>query len=60
LQENGLGLGLGVRGQGAYDFSGEAMERVFESGFRGLLGRRLLRESRWRSGQWFRGAQRHD
>ena len=29
LQENGLGLGLGVRSQGAHGFSGEAIERVF-------------------------------
>ena len=28
LQEKGLGLGLGVRGQGAHGFSGEAIERV--------------------------------
>ena len=39
LQENGLGLGLGVRGQGAHGFSGEAIERAFlEYGFHGLLG----------------------
>jgi hypothetical protein len=28
LQENGLGLGLGVRSQGAHGFSGKAIERV--------------------------------
>jgi hypothetical protein len=40
LQENGLGLGLGVRGQGAYGFPGEAIEReLLEYGFQGVLGR---------------------
>ena len=29
LQQNGLGLGLGVRSQGAHGFSGESIERVF-------------------------------
>jgi hypothetical protein len=45
LQENGLGLGLGVRGQGAHGFPGEAVEReFFEYGFQGTLG----------LGDWFR------
>ena len=40
LQENGLGLGLGVRGQGAHGLPGEAVEReFFEKGLQGLLGR---------------------
>ena len=49
LQENGLGLGLGVRGQGAHGFSGEAIERVLlEYGVAGVLGlgRRFLAEKR--------------
>jgi hypothetical protein len=49
LQENGLGLRLGVRGQGANGFSGEAIERVLlEYGVAGVLGlgRRFLAERR--------------
>ena len=49
LQENGLGLGLGVRGQGAHGFSGEAIERVLlEYGVVQVLGlgRRFLAERR--------------
>jgi hypothetical protein len=45
LEENGFGLGLGVRGQGAHGFSGEAIERVLlEYGLAGVLGlgRRFL------------------
>ena len=45
LQENGFGLGLGVRGQGAHGFSGEAVERVLlEYGLVRVLGlgRRLF------------------
>jgi hypothetical protein len=39
LEENGFGLGLGVRGQGAHGFSGEAVERVLlEYGLVGVLG----------------------
>jgi hypothetical protein len=34
LQENGLGLRLGVRSQGAYGFPGKAIEReLLEYGF---------------------------
>jgi hypothetical protein len=49
LQENGFRLGLGVRGQGANGFSGEAIERVLlEYGVAGVLGlgRRFLAEGR--------------
>jgi hypothetical protein len=39
LEENGFRLGLGVRGQGAHGFSGEAVERVLlEYGLVGVLG----------------------
>jgi hypothetical protein len=39
LEENGFGLGLGVRGQGAHGFSGQAIERVLlEYGLVGVLG----------------------
>ena len=39
LQENGFGLGLGVRGQGAHGLPGEAIERVLlEYGLQGVLG----------------------
>ncbi len=49
LQENGLGLRFGVRGQGAHGFSGEAIERVLlEYGVAQVLGlgRRFLAERR--------------
>ena len=37
LEEDGGGMGLGVRGQGAHGFSGEAVEGAFvEHGFHGL------------------------
>ena len=55
LQENGFGLGLGVRGQGAHGFSGETVERVsLEHGVAGVLGR----TRGWR--EWFWGGQRRD
>jgi hypothetical protein len=45
LEEKGFRLGLGVRGQGAHGFPGEAVEReFFEYGFQGTLG----------LGDWFR------
>jgi hypothetical protein len=68
LQENGFGLRLGVRGQGAHGFSGQAIERVLvEYGLAGALGRLLLVERRlrrtreWEFGwDWDWGGQRGD
>jgi hypothetical protein len=43
LQENGLRLGLGVRGEGPHGMAGVAVERVLvEYGSPGLLGRERL------------------
>jgi hypothetical protein len=43
LQEDGFRLGLGVRGEGAHGFSGQAIEReLLENGVAGWVGRGVI------------------
>jgi hypothetical protein len=57
LQENGLGLGLGVRAEGPHSMAGEAVERVLvEYGPAGAPGRERLLVAKRRL--WFWGGSR--